>query len=157
MARADFSQITGGFITCDITDGIGSSLTKYFDNCKSLFNLVESLPRELYFQPMIMTPPGAPSAVWGVQFVWAGPASTEQAEWLEKVVSISPGGQAAVSSVALADYVRQLTQMIAPHLQGGETRTVSLRSLVPSPGAVAVIAKHAPLITPDWGAMFIHM
>jgi hypothetical protein len=150
------SQITSGIIACDGSD-LSAALTTYFDNCRSLINEIKTLPRELYFQPMIMTPPGAPAPGWVVQFVWAGPASEEQAKWLKKIVEISPGGQAAVTSIAPAAYVQGLTKMIDSHLIGGESRTVSMKSLVPSSGAAAVIAKQAPLVTPEWGAMFIHM
>lgn len=146
----------GGAIACDSTN-LGASLSTYFDNCRSLIEDVQTLPAELYFQPMIMTPPGAPSAIWIVHFIWAGPPSEEQAKWLEKVVSISPGGQAAVAPATPADYTRQFTKMGAHHVQGGQSRSVSMRSLVPSPAAAAAIAKQAPLITPGWGAMFIHM
>lgn len=151
---ADCPQITAGLIS--YTSGIQTSLATYFDNMRSLIDSGEPLPEELYVQPMIMPVP-VQGPVYALQFVWAGAPSDEQSVWLKKMKNLVPGGTVAVEAVTPGNYTREITKMIDSHLRGGEGRTVSIRSLVPSAEAADIIARNASLITPDWGAVFIHM
>lgn len=150
-------QITAGIISYDNTD-IQSAITTYYANYRTLMDAISEtkLPPELYIQPMIMAPPGQDPA-FIIQFVWAGPPSDESQNWLDSIVGLAPGGSPAVNSLKPADYTRELTKLIDLHIQGGDTCTVSIRSLVPSQQIVDIIAKNASLVTPEWGAIFVHM
>lgn len=61
-----------------------------------------------------------------------------------------------VGPIKPAEYTSQLSKMMDSHIQGGDTRTVSIRSLAPSVEAAKVIAKHASQVKPEYGAVFVH-
>lgn len=147
-------------MTCGLIDfghDIQANLTTYFDNVRSLLNSVPRVPKELYFQPLIMPVAGGPTS-FALQFVWSAPPCDEQSWWVDKLTGLVPGGKSSVAPVTPAEHTAQVSKMVDyKDLPGGESRTVCTRGLALSPQAAEVVARYCALIPSEWGAVFIHM